>query len=95
MKHQIIRTQTFRAAYTRLPAEVRRIVEEKIRLLAENPTHPSLQTHRLRRISTQKVWICYISTNKRLLYQYKNDVIYLRDVGKHSIVDRIRQYQFG
>lgn len=91
MKRRIIRTQAFRAAYAQLPTGVRKVVEEKIRLLVENPAHPSLQVHRLHHIRTQKVWICYISMNRRLLYQYKDDAVYLRDVGKHSIVERGRQ----
>jgi len=94
MKRRIIKTQTFRAAYLQLPAGVRKVVEEKIRLLAENPAHPSLQVHRLQHAKSQKVWICYISMNKRLLYQYKDNAVYLWDVGEHSVVERVRQNQF-
>src|SRR5579885_1501754 len=90
MKRRIIRTPRFRAAYMRLPFETRKVVEEKIRLLAENPAHPSLQVHRLHHMKAQKIWICYISIHKRLLYHYKDNVVYLQDIGTHNIVERVR-----
>lgn len=95
MKRRIIKTSTFRAAYVRLPLRVQKIVEGKIRLLAENPAHPSLQAHRLHQMKTQKVWICYISITKRLLYQCKDNAVYLWDVGEHSVVERVRQTRFN
>jgi mRNA interferase RelE/StbE len=95
MRRRIIRTPTFKAAFERLHTGIRKVVEEKIRLLAENPAHPSLQVHRLRRARAQNVWICYISINKRLLYQYKGHALYLWDVGEHCVVERIRQNRFS
>lgn len=95
MQRRIIRTQAFRTAYSQLSADMRKIVEGKIQLLAANPAHPSLQVHRLQYIKAKKVWICYISVNNRLLYQYKDNAFYLWDVGKHSVVERVRQYHSG
>ncbi len=85
---RIIATQNFRRAWRGLTPQMQRIVASKISQLAENPAHPSLQKHRLRQAKGADIWICYISINKRLLYQYKDGTIYLWDVGEHSIVDK-------
>src|SRR5947209_7738107 len=84
---QVIATPGFLKAYQRLSLQMQRIVDSKIEQLVSNPAHPSLQAHRLRMAKADKVWSCYISINKRLLYQYKDGKIYLWDVGEHAIVD--------
>jgi mRNA-degrading endonuclease YafQ of YafQ-DinJ toxin-antitoxin module len=91
---KVIATRSFRDAYKRLPAHVRKMVDNTIDLLASNPYHPSLQAHRLHQAKAEDVWSCYVSINKRLLYQYKDGNIYLWDVGEHSVIERVRQRRF-
>jgi mRNA-degrading endonuclease YafQ of YafQ-DinJ toxin-antitoxin module len=65
----------------------------KVRLLAAQPHHPSLQPHRVHHCK-EDLWIGYISISIRLLYQYENHVLYLHKVGSHSIVDRVHLHAF-
>ena len=39
---------------------------EKIKLLAENPAHPSLNAHK---IKEQREWECYINMAYRIIYE--------------------------
>lgn len=94
MKARMIRTEDFRRAWEQLTPQMRRIVDNKIRLLAEDPAHPSLNSHRLRQARAADIWVCYISVNKRLLYQHKGSTIYLWDVGEHSLVERAHLRSF-
>lgn len=91
---RIITTHDFRESYRRLSPRIQRIVDKKIRQLANNHAHPSLQAHRLHQAKAKNVWICYISITKRLMYQYRNGTIYLWDVGEHAIVERVHQRRF-
>jgi len=79
-------TKDFKQAFDSLPAQKRRIVQEKIDLLANNLRHPSLNTHRLHRPSN--VWECYIDNSMRLLYQVKKGILYLWYLGEHAVVDK-------
>lgn len=88
------RTPAFLASYRRLPKRVRVLVDEKIELLSRNPAHRSLQAHKLRQVKSDTLWGCYVSINKRLLYQIKNGMIFLWDVGEHSIIDHIHRRRF-
>jgi mRNA-degrading endonuclease RelE of RelBE toxin-antitoxin system len=91
----VIRTPAFLETYQKLPRRLRRIVDNKIEQLANNPSHRSLKAHRMRRARGEDVWSCYISINKRLLYQYKGGSIYLWDIGDHAVVDRVHLRRFG
>jgi mRNA-degrading endonuclease RelE of RelBE toxin-antitoxin system len=91
---EVIAMPSFLDAYKRLTPQVQKIVDNKIDQLASNPYHPSLQAHRLHQAKADNIWICYISINKRLLYQCKDGKIYLWDAGEHSVVERVRQRRF-
>src|SRR5438876_11669081 len=90
----VFTTPMFLESYGRLPERIRSIVDSKIERLARNPAHRSLQAHKLRQAKGKNIWSCYISINKRLLYQYKDGKIYLWNVGEHSVVERahLRHY---
>ena len=94
MKSRIIRTEDFRRAWAELTPQMQRIVDNKIRLLAVDPAHPSLNAHRIRQARAANVWVCYVSINKRLLYQHLGNTIYLWDVGEHSLVERVHLRSF-
>lgn len=70
-------------------------VMSKIRLLEDNPRHPSLQVHRVERIKAKDIWECYLSDGDRLIYEQKGDLLRLWRVGDHQVVDRVNQYTFS
>ena len=94
MQAKVVATRWFRRTWKQLNPQTQKIVESKICQLAANPAHPSLQVHRLRQAKAENMWTCYISVNKRLVYQYSDGVICLWDVGEHAIVDRIHLRSF-
>lgn len=92
---QVIATPSFLEKYQQMSPRMQRLINRKIDRLAKNPSHRSLQAHRVRRAKGENVWSCYISINKRLLYQYKDSTIYLWEVGEHAIVERAHLRRFG
>ncbi len=94
MSVKVRMTVNFRQAWKRLTPQMQRIVRNKIDLLVENPSHPSLNAHRLRQVR-EAIWVCYISNSMRLLYEYKADTLYLWDLGNHSVVDRVHLRRFA
>jgi mRNA-degrading endonuclease YafQ of YafQ-DinJ toxin-antitoxin module len=77
----VLMSDTFEQSFSRLSLPMRDIVKRKIRLLAENPGHPSLNTHRLRSAKAN-IWDCYISESMRLLYEIKDNN--LQDMKRES-----------
>jgi len=90
----ILTTDTFEHGLSQLPSSMRDIALRKIRLLAENPAHPSLKTHRLKQVKTN-IWDCYITESMRLLYEIKNKCLHLWELGPHSIVDNVHLRGFA
>jgi addiction module RelE/StbE family toxin len=72
-----------------LSLSMRDIVRRKIRLLAENPRHPSLNVHPLHQVKERDIWDCYISDSMRLLYEIEEGKLHLWDLGSHAIVDKV------
>jgi len=65
-----------------LRAAIARCVE----LLADNPRHPGLQTHRLQ--GSPGVWEAYIDQANRVTFHYDGSVIVLRKNCNHDILSR-------
>ncbi len=93
--NKVVRTKEFQKAWRRLAPATRTLVNKKIRLLIKDSSYPSLQVHRLHQAKQESVWIAYISTTIRLIYQYVGNTIYLLAVGKHSILDAVHQRTFS
>jgi mRNA-degrading endonuclease YafQ of YafQ-DinJ toxin-antitoxin module len=91
---EILVTETFDQALRQLSESMRKIVMGKIRLLAENPAHPSLQVHKLQQIKVD-IWECYININMRLLFEVKDGVLRLWNLGSHSVVDHVHLRGFA
>ncbi len=94
MYKRVILTEKFSRSLKRLSEPMQQLVAEKIYYLKQNPAHPSLNVHRVLRVRSRKMWICYIGDSLRLLYQPQADVIYLWDIGPHVVVDRIDRRRF-
>ena len=90
----VLMSDAFEQSFSRLPFPMRDIVKRKIRLLSENPGHPSLNTHRLHNVKAN-IWDCYISESVRLLYEIKDNNLQLWDIGPHSLVDNVHLRGFA
>lgn len=91
----IVVSDDFLSDLDSLSIDMRRRVMNKIRLLAENPAHPSLNAHRLERVPADNIWECYITRGNRLVYEPQGEELRLWRVGDHTLIDRVHQLSFS
>ena len=80
---EIETTERFEQDFLRLPPELQKKVLKALRLLAENPRHPSLQTKPIQ--GARGLYEARIDQSHHMTYQcLPNDVLLLRTAGKHD-----------
>jgi mRNA interferase RelE/StbE len=75
-------TRRFERRYALLTEEDAERVRKSLRLLAENPRHPSLRTKKIK--GTDGVWEVRAGLSIRLTFERRDDLIVLRNVGPHD-----------
>ena len=75
-------TERFRGAYRSLRPEIQAKVDKALRLLAEDPRHPSLHLKKIR--GTEGIWEARVGLHHRITLQLNDDGYLLRNVGKHD-----------
>jgi mRNA interferase RelE/StbE len=75
-------TDRFLRAYADLTDEEIQRVKKALRLLVENPRHPSLHVKRVQ--GTDHIWEAGASLSIRLTFEMHGDWIVLRNVGAHD-----------
>ena len=82
----VIKTKIFDENFLQLSPEEQKQTIKALRFLAENPRHPSLQTHKVE----GTVFIeAYANMDIRLIFERTSDTIVLRAVGHHNILKNI------
>lgn len=78
-------TPYFERKFEKLPKNLQKIAAKKILLFEQNPSHPSLNTHKLKG-PLSGYWSFYINKNYRVLLRFlkSNEVIYY-DIDTHDI----------
>ena len=78
-------TPYFEKKFERLPKNLQKIAVRKILLFENNPSHPGLNTHKLKG-PLSGFWSFYINKNFRVLFRFlkNNEVIYY-DIDTHNI----------
>ena len=80
---EIETTERFERDFMSLPLEIQKKVLKTLRLLAENPRHPSLQTKPVQ--GARGIYEARIDQSYRMTYQrLPNDLLLLRAAGKHD-----------
>ena len=80
---EIETTERFERDFMSLPLEIQKKVLKTLRLLAENPRHPSLQTKPVK--GARGIYEARIDQSYRMTYQrLPNDLLLLRAAGKHD-----------
>lgn len=74
-------TERFLKAYASLTADEQRQVDTRLRLLAEDPRHPSLRAQKW----AEDIWYARASRDIRLFYEVHEDHYLLVDMGHHDI----------
>ena len=91
MAFEIQMTKVFEDALARYP--YKKAVFKTIRLLLENPAHPSLKAHKLEH-ARDDMWVARISDGDRIIYEFKNNILYLWNMGIHD-VERVKYNGFA
>ncbi len=80
---KIILSDRFIALYKNLPEAIQKKIKRQIKLLAENPRHPSLQTNPI--LGTNGIYEARVDINYRMTYErIADDTLLLRVVAKHD-----------
>lgn len=80
---QIKYAHRFKEAYKHLPIDIQMKIKKAIRLLAENPRHPSLQTKPIQ--SFKGIYEARVDINYRMTYKrIPDDVLLVRFVAVHD-----------
>ncbi|MCL2434304.1 MAG: type II toxin-antitoxin system YafQ family toxin [Clostridia bacterium] len=88
MAFQLTFTDRFRKSYKTFSDKEKKQIMNKLKLLAENPMHPSLRTKRIQ--GTSDLFECSVNMDIRIIWYYEGDrIIILLDVGHHDILKRI------
>lgn len=94
MALEILATKSFAQALERHPHKGH--VNKIINLLMVNPRYPSLNSHVRYQISDNRsIWECYVSNSERILYELKDAVLRLWDLGSHSVVDKAHIHEYS
>lgn len=79
-------TSRFLRMYQRLPKEIRELVDNKLRLLLENPRHPSLRMKKMKMRGAEDIYEASVTMDYRITFQIEGDLYILRKVGTHDIL---------
>lgn len=87
MPYQIIPTTRFKKHYKSLNQMEKKLVQNKLKLLTQDPLYPSLRTKRIQ--GTDDLYECSVNMDIRIIWYYENDfLIILLDIGHHGILDQ-------
>jgi len=86
-RFKITYTDRFLKSYKSLTDIEKKQLKNKISLIEQDPTHPSLRTKRIQ--GTNGLFECSVNMDIRIIWYYEGDsVIILLDVGHHDILKR-------
>ena len=84
-------TAKFDKQVKKLPNEIRKVLPEKLKILSDNPNHPSLRTKKNYSASSQakeKILESRVNDKYRMLWKYDGKrVILLLVIGNHKVVE--------
>lgn len=90
---EVVVSDEFLNGLDEMPYELKERAFQKISLLAENPAHPSLNSHKIHRAPGK--WECYITDAHRLVFEPEDDAIRLWKIGDHTVIDRVQSFSFS
>jgi superfamily I DNA/RNA helicase/mRNA-degrading endonuclease RelE of RelBE toxin-antitoxin system len=97
MLNEVLTTQDFDRVFQELQPQKQEIVKRKVKYLARDPSHPSLNAHRVKH-ADGPIWECYIDRGRsgmRLLYEIQGKSLLLWHLGGHDIIDRAHLLSFN
>lgn len=76
-------SKPFVRQYAKLPAAIRKKVDQQVRRLAEDIRHPGLAARKM--VNREAIWEARIDYQYRVTFQISSSVIVMRRVGTHEI----------
>lgn len=84
---KLIQTKRFKKDYKKLPPNLQKRTDEKLRYLLQDITHPSL---RIKRVQKYKdIFEGRITKGYRFLFAINSDGYILYRAGKHDLLDKL------
>jgi mRNA-degrading endonuclease RelE of RelBE toxin-antitoxin system len=83
---KIVRTDSFKKDYQKLPTGVQKLFDKKIPIFMENIHHPSLKVKKMR--GHKNRWEARINIYYRFTFEINKDFYLLRRIGPHDTVLR-------
>lgn len=85
MTYQFTYSRDFKKHYNKMSVHEKKLIMNKLVLLAKDPSHPSLRTKRIK--GTDKLFESSANMDIRMIWYYEGDrMIILVDVGHHDIL---------
>ena len=81
----LVYTERFAEADSRLSKEARAKLPKALKLLAEDPCHPSLQTKKIQGLSGREIFEARLDQKIRFSFQVQGDLIILRNIDDHDL----------
>ena len=83
--YQLTFSKAFKKQYKKFSIHERKQITNKLKLLSQNPSHPSLRAKRIQ--GTDYLFECSVNMDIRIIWYYEDDrIIILADVGHHDIL---------
>lgn len=92
-EREVVVSDEFLSSLDSMDPPLRERSLQTIRMLANNPAHPSLNAHKIRRAPGK--WECYVTDKHRLIYDSTRREIRLWRIGAHSIIDQVHHLSFS
>ncbi len=77
-------TQNFKKDYQALSEEIKKRVKKQLKIIKQNPRHPSLHTKKMN--DPREIWEARVTESYRFTFQIEKDIYILRRVGTHDIL---------
>tara|TARA_Y100000294_G_C8440660_1_gene290585 strand:- start:26 stop:283 length:258 start_codon:yes stop_codon:yes gene_type:complete len=75
---------SFKKAFKKLPPEIQKQFDKKLKLFVKNPRHPSLKVKKME--DPRNIWEGRITYSYRFTFQVEGNTLIFRKVGTHDIL---------
>ena len=80
-------SKKFKKSYLKLTSQEQKQVDDKLRMLSFNPSHPSLRAKKIKK--SDNLFESSVNMDIRIVWCFEeNNNIYLIDIGHHKIIDK-------
>ena len=79
-------SKRFKKEYNALPKAIQKSFDEKLSILVDNISHPSLRVKRIQ--GTKDRWEGSVTMNYRFTFDFSGNTVIFRNIGTHDILKR-------